>query len=174
MGIRQKINENPGATTAVTAAIVVVAIGIIIWQGCGAGGGSDVIAVATKSFYTIDDGKTLFVDDVNKIPPFTKDGKMAVRANVFSCDDGKTRFVGYLEMYSPQEKQMLEKAAQQQGQGGAGAAYIPYTGQPMVKKPGDKAWVPLNPQTTQQYAQVVQVKCPDGSTDNLIRVFPDE
>ena len=171
MGLRQKINENPGATTAVTAAIVVVAVGIIVWQGCGGGGGGDTIAVATKSFYTIDDGKTLFVDDINKVPPFTKDGKVAVRANVFSCDDGKTRFVGYLEMYTPQEKAMLEKAAQKQG---GAPAYIPYTGQPMVKKPGDKGWVQLNPQNTQMYAQVVQVKCPDGSTDNLIRVFPDE
>jgi hypothetical protein len=111
------------------------------------------------------------VDDVNKIPPFTKDGKMAVKANVFSCDDGKSRFVGYLEMYTPQDKAMLEKAAQQQG--GQAPVYVPYSGQAMVKRPKDKAWVQLLPQTTQQYAAVVQVKCPDGSTENLIRVFPD-
>ena len=111
MGIRQKINENPGITTAVTAGIIAIAIGVIIWQGCGGSGSGGTIAVATKAFYTIDDGKTLFVEDINKIPPFPKDGKQAVKANVFSCDDGKTRFVGYLEMYTPQDKAMLEKAA---------------------------------------------------------------
>jgi hypothetical protein len=172
VGIRQKINENPGITTAATAGIIAVAIGVIVWQGCGGTGGGDTIAVATKAFYTIDDGKTLFVDDINKIPPYQKDGKTAVKANVFSCDDGKNRFVGYLEMYTPQDKAMLEKAAQQQP--GGQPVYLPYTGQALVKKPGVGKWIPLSPNTTQEYAAVVQVKCPDGSTDNLIRVFPDE
>jgi hypothetical protein len=48
-----------------------------------------------------------------------------------------------------------------------------YTGQPMVKKPGVPQWIPLAPQTTAVYQQVVQVHCPDGSTNNLTRVFPE-
>ena len=169
MGIRQKINENPGITTAVTAAVIVIAIGIIIWQGCSGGGGSEVIAVSTKAFFTIDDGKTLFVDDVNKIPPFMKDGKEAVRAHVFVCPGGKP-FVGYLEKYSPQDKKMMEDAMAGKA---PPAAYAGYTGQAMVKKPNTppQGWVPLMPGTTQFYSSIVQVTCPDGATPE--RVYPD-
>jgi hypothetical protein len=75
-----------------------------------------------------------------------------------------------------QDKMMLEQMAKNQGQGkGAPASYMGYTGQPMVKKPGapPTMWIPLAPQTTAAYQQVVQVHCPDGSTNNLTRVFPE-
>ena len=176
MGIRQKINENPGATTAVTAGIVVLAILFIIWQACG---DSTSGVVSTKSFYTTDDGKTYFPDDSTNVPPYQKNGKLAVRAQVFTCDGGKTKFVGYLEMYAPQDKAMLEQMAQATKNKGAGPppAYLGYAGQAMVKRPGDppNAWVPLSPATTTVYQQIVQPKCPGGKPqENLTKVFPDE
>src|SRR5215210_5554852 len=90
VGIRETINKNPTQTAAITAGIIVLALILIIWQACS-GGGSGTIG---KSYYTIDDGKTYFVDASNKIPPFMHEGKEAVRAHVFTCDNGKTKFVG--------------------------------------------------------------------------------
>jgi hypothetical protein len=177
VGIRQTINEKPAATAAVTAGIIVVAFAFIIWQACSTGGEGGV--VSDKAFFTVDDGKTFFVDKTTNVPPFqTKDGKVAVRAQVFSCDDGKTKFVGYLEMYSQQDKMMLEAVAkgQTQGKGAQMPMPMPYmSGQPMVKKPGapPNAWVGIGPQTSMFYQQVVSVKCPDGKSENLIRVFPE-
>ena len=172
MGIRQKINENPAATTAITGGIILLAVLFIMWQACGGSGGG---TVNTKSFFSADDGKTWFIDESTNIPPYkTKDGRDAVRAQIFTCDDGKTKFCGYLEAYAPQDKMMLEQMAKNQGKG-APASYMGYTGQPMVKKPGapPTMWIPLAPQTTAAYQQVVQVRCPDGSTNNLTRVFPE-
>ena len=173
MGIREKINQNPKQTTAITAAIVVIAVLIIMWQACSGPGAGGVNT--NKAFFSTDDGKTFFVDDSFNIPPYQKDGKPAVRAQVFTCDDGKTKFVGYLEMYAPQDKAMLEQMAKGGGKGGA-PGYASYTTQPMVKRPGDppQMWIPLAPQTTMAYQAVVQPKCPGGgSQENLSRVFPD-
>ena len=175
MGIRQKINENPAMTAAATAGIIVLAFIFIGWQACGGGGSTALLN--DKAFFTIDDGKTFYVDAATNIPPYQKDGKPAVRAQVFTCDDGKTKFVGYLEMYSMQDKAMLEAMAKG-AQGGAGAApapYVGFAGQPMVKKPGapPAQWVMLGPQTSAAYQNVVTVKCPDGTSETLSRVFPE-
>lgn len=163
MGIRETINKNPKQTTAITAGIIALAFIVIIWQACGGSGGG-----VGQSYYSIDDGKTFFVDASNKIPPFKKDGKDAVRAHVFTCDGGKTKFVGYLEAYSLQDKKMMEDAMSGKA---PPAAYAGYTGQAMVKKPGQPQWIPLMPGTTQVYAATVQVACPDGGTPE--RVYPD-
>ena len=173
MGIREQINQNPKQTTAITAVIVVIAILFIFWQACG--GGTGLGGVSDKAFFSTDDGKTFFVDSATNIPPYMKDGKMAVRAQVFTCDDGKTKFVGYLEMYGPQEKAMLEQMAKGGNKGGA-PAYAGYGGQAMVKAPGapPTMWIPLAPQTTVMYQTIVQPKCPGGgSQENLSRVFAE-
>lgn len=176
MGIREKINQNPKQTAVVTSAIVALSLLFIIWQACGDSIGGGVST--NKAFYTTDDGKTWFVDDSSNIPPYKKDGKDAVRAQIFTCDDGKTKFCGYLEAYAPQDKMMLEQMAKAQASGGKGAPaqYVGYTGQAMVKKPGapPTQWVPLTPQSTAMYQQVTNVQCPaGGNPQNLARVFPD-
>jgi hypothetical protein len=179
VGIRQTINENPAGTAAVTGGIVVLAILFIIWQACSSGPGAGGI-ITSKAFFSTDDGKTWFVDDNANIPPFqTKDGKTAVRAQIYTCDT-KTQFCGYLEAYSIPDKQMLEaaKAANAKGSpppGGPMGGPMGYPGQPMVKRPGApaNAWVPMGPATMTLYQQVIQVRCPNGSTDNLAKVFPE-
>ena len=85
MGIRETLNKNPGITTGATAGIILLAVGFIIYQLSGGGTPS----VATKAYFTIDDGKTWFSDDINKVPPFDKDGKQAVKAYVYECPGGK-------------------------------------------------------------------------------------
>ena len=174
MGIRETINQHPKETTAATAGIVVLAILFIFWQACGGPSGGSINT--TKAFYTTDDGKTFYVDSSSNIPPYMKDGKMAVRAQVFTCDEGKTKFVGYLESYAPQDKAMLEQIAKNPAGKTGPTGYVGYAGQAMVKPPlnANAPWIPLAPQTTVMYQAIVQVRCPGGgSSDTLSRVFPD-
>ena len=78
MGIREKLNENPRITAGATAAIILVALGFIVYQAIGGGGPP----IPTKAYYTIDDGETYFEDDIQKLAPFEHEGKQAVRAAV--------------------------------------------------------------------------------------------
>ena len=163
MGLRETINKNPTQTAAVTAGIIVLALVFILWQACGGGGGGP-----GKSYYSVDDGKTWFEETSDKIPPFKHEGKDAVRAHVFTCDGGKTKFVGYLEMYTPQDKKLMEDAMAGKA---PPAAYAGYSGQAMVKRPGLPQWIALMPGTTEFYSKTVQVTCPDGSVPE--RVYPE-
>jgi hypothetical protein len=163
MGIREKLNDNPGVTTGVTAAIVVIAVAFIIWQLL-----PSRPSIATKDYYTVDDGATYFKDDIKKVPPFVYEGKEAVRVRVFRCAKGGP-FVGYLEKYTPTAKKQLEAAQNPppSGPNGPAPGFNPMMESEMmngrlVKKPGDKKWVS---QQDPAYQQVVDVKCPDGSTD---------
>ena len=74
-------------------------------------GRSPAFTRSTRTRTTVDDGATYFPDDANKIPPFTKDGKEAVRARVFSCDGGKTKYVAYLERITPKAKAAIDATA---------------------------------------------------------------
>jgi hypothetical protein len=93
VGIRESLNQNPGITTGVTAGIIIIALGFIIWQSTR----SDRPSLPTKMYYTDDDGATKFSDDITKVPPFDHKGKPAVRARVFTCDGGKNQFVADLD-----------------------------------------------------------------------------
>ncbi len=82
--------------------------------------------IPTQAYYSVDDGQTFFADDINLVPPFEKDGKMAVRAHVFTCDGGKTPFVAYLERYTPEAKGKIE--AMKEGADPAGMEEVWMTG----------------------------------------------
>ena len=117
-----------------------------------------------KVYFSNDDGQTFFVDDGLKIPPFMKDGKPAYRAHVFACE-GK-RVVGYLSGYTPDALKLMEEAKASRGTGKPPAnvhrlATIGTTGL-ILKRPGDKEWVP---QADARRATAIRVfKCKDGST----------
>lgn len=162
MGIREKLNDNPAVTTGVTGAIVVIAVAFIIWQLI-----PSRPRIPTKDYYTVDDGATYFADDIKKIPPFEHDGKEAVRVRVFRCAKGGP-FVGYLEKYTPAAQKQLEAMQNQAANpNGPVPGFNPgvegeaLTGR-LVKKPGDTKWVS---QQDPAYQQVVDVRCPDGSSD---------
>ena len=55
----------------------------------------------TQMFYTIDDGATLFADDITKMPPFLYNGNKLSGAYPFTCDGGQHQWVQYLETYGP-------------------------------------------------------------------------
>jgi hypothetical protein len=153
VGIREQLNEHPGATTGITAAIVIAAIGFIIWQ---------VIPHAPeagKAYFSTDDGASYFADDASNLPPYDKAGKQAVRAYVYQCATGKP-FVLYLEKYTDDGKKRMEQMANRPANTPPPAAVDP-TSISLVKKPGTGTWIGMR---DPNYAKVTEVRCPDGST----------
>ena len=154
MGIREQLNQKPWLGAAVGGGALLLGAAFILAQ---LSGGNDAGAAAKAAFFSIDDGKTWFEGDASKVPPFTHEGKEAVRAYVFECD-GKP-FVNHLERYTPQGRKLMEEVA---AAAKAGKPLPPETAtaSPEVKKPGGKEWVPAA-----QYARsgpILQPKCPGG------------
>lgn len=172
MGIRESINQNKPVASILMVVITGIALYFILSSVFGGGGGASVSG-GGKAFYSTDDGKTWFADDVNKVPPFDKDGKPAVLAYVYTCDGGKTKFVGSLRRYTPEAaKKLTEIRANPNASDPSTFEVISMQGEE-VRKPGDPAnkWV----NQTRDYAgwaRVVNVTCPDGKPDNLEPVFP--
>ena len=116
---------------------------------------------AVKVFYTTDDGKTLFVDSSDRVPPFDHDGQPAMMAYVFTCDGGKTRWVAYLSKYSDQDRQAIES-----GKLGDANVRPPR----LVKLPGSATW---ESETNREVMATLIPHCPDGqSSENIRPVAP--
>ena len=161
MGIRQTINEKPAISVGVTAGVIVLALIFIIFQLVG--GKTPPAARPTKAWFSDDDGKTWFADDVNKYPPFKdNNGKTAVRAFVYQCTGQP--FCLYLQRYTPQGKERLEKSKSPIPSRALGGQLMNMT---EVKKPGDPVWTRGNPRNPTAYMKVVTPVCPDGSTNNI-------
>jgi hypothetical protein len=169
MGIRETANEKPGIVIASVGGLVLIVAATILWRGCAAGSaaGSDPVLRRTTAFFSTDDGKSYFVDDLANIPPFkTSDGKTAYRAHVVQCPKGDP-FVLYLERYSDEDKKKLEQALKADG-GQRAARVLSRMASDvtlLVKKSGaaDRAWVKLIPANAKQLEGIILHSCPDGS-----------
>jgi hypothetical protein len=162
MSLREKIIQNPRVGLGAACALLIISIGIIALQLRGPA----LPAATAQAFFTVDDGKTWFADDLAKLPPFDKDGKEAVRAYVYRCPDG-TQFVNYLERFKPSAKQalasMVPADAEHKGTGSLSAIQGAYTAGREVKRPGDKKWIDGG--NFREAAQITIVKCPNGSAE---------
>ena len=166
MGIRETLNKNQQYTTIATIAIIVLAIAFIAWQMMP----ERTPRIMTKSYYTTDDGKSYFEDPADKLVPFDKDGKEAVRAHVFQCGSGGQPFVGYLEKLDPKVKAKLDDFfadPKNKGKMMPGQLEAEESGR-LVKKPGGQRWVP---EMSPAAPQVTTIKCKDGSY--AMRITPD-
>lgn len=174
MGIREKLNENPAITTGATIGIIVIALIFIGYQIFSS---NNTGQIQTEGWYTTDDSSpeaamaALFEDDINKIPPFQKDGKNAYRAYVFSCDGGKTKWIAYLQRYTDEAKKKIEAATADPNKAAEPGMMemVQMTGLE-VKKPGPAAWIKSS--DYEKSRTVVEVKCPDGTLDNIEAVSP--
>lgn len=166
MSIRETMNRHPGLTTLAMIPVIALAIGIAIWWQLP----EKPAKVQTQSFFTVDDGKTWFADDMNKVPPFDKDGKQAVAAFVFRCGSGQP-FVGYLESLTPEAKKKVTEIMKE----GVNRGNAPQLGMTrgmgvQRKKPGDTEWVKItDPGKT--FEEIKSVTCKDGKTP--VEVSPD-
>lgn len=119
-----------------------------------------------KAFFTVDDGKTWFVDSSSHIPPFDHQGKVAVRAYLFYCDSDGKPFVGWLVRYTAPMKQRLERAiaarADAVARGETPAPMFDPTPGLEAKKPGTDEWV-----HGADAQRLMVATCPDGTQHGL-------
>src|SRR4051812_49710451 len=71
MGIRETLNQKPGITTGATAGIILVALGIIVWQLFGTGS-STTGGGAGQPHFSDDDRQILVADHTGEHPPFLR------------------------------------------------------------------------------------------------------
>ena len=154
MGIRETINNNPAATGIAGSIILVAAI---IWIYVS---NQDVASIrASTAYYSSDDGKTYFADDIDRIYPFDHEGKQAYRAYVYRCGD-KAPHVSYLAKYSDSVRTKLE---QLKGNNTPQAVeeFHDLATRIEVKKPGDTKWFSMFSREGQTLT--MHPTCPDGN-----------
>jgi hypothetical protein len=165
-GLRGVVNRHRIAATAIALLVIGGSCAWIMWSQRPA---KHALPPSGTAFYTVDDGATLFIDDAERLPPFTHDGKPAVRAIVYSCDGGRTQFVGWIQKL-PEEA--LNKAL--------AAARDPRTIDDddiaaksgwLVKRPGSADWVNSKTDRARFNEIISRVKCPNGNGTPK-RIFP--
>lgn len=168
MSIREAMQRHSGITTAITLVVTLVAIGyLVFFLSTSRSPGQ----AAKQAYFTTDDGATWFADDINLLPPFTKDGKEAVRAYIFRCDGGKP-FVAYLMRFTPEAKKTLEDAkAKNAGALDAQLLLGMERSQSEAKKPGNDRWAHAS-RERRQYDEATRLGCPDGNMAGLEMVMP--
>ena len=128
VNIRLALNQHRRPVIACAVAIVLTVV-VFSYRSLSVRGRPPLPDFPASSFYTDDDGATLFTDEIRKQPPFDHNGKPAVRAYVFSSDGGKHRWVQYLEKYG---------ALMAKGGATDDPAVPPLR---LFKKPGDQEWI---------------------------------
>jgi hypothetical protein len=165
MGVRETINETKGLGIGVAAAAMIIAIGLLAYQLNGGGGQG----AAKQAFFTDDDGKTFFKDDIEKLSPFDHNGKKAYRADVLRCTDGH-EFVGLIYRHTDGGRKELEsyqKDMKAKDVDGQVRANIEMRGME-VHRPGaaEKGWMPND--ELQMERLRAAAKCPLGKPGDLV------
>jgi hypothetical protein len=161
MELRKTFSEKPAIAAGVGGGLLLIALVCIGWQlrGPTAPDGR------TSAFFSVDDGKTWFKDDVSKLAPFDVGGKEAVRAHVFRSASGK-EFVNHLERLKSDAKRVLEEAKKKTSTSSLSSQSAVQDARMNgreVKRPGDAKWIStVNPR---EAGQILTVNCPDGGTD---------
>ena len=161
MGVRETFNRNPAIAAAIAA--VCVALGVSIWFVSAKEESGQPARTDPKSWYTIDDGRTWFVDSANKVVPFEHQGKPAYRCFVWRC--GATKFVSHLERLNPAAR----------GRYGPQDRVDPWKlppGAEQVKRPlrGDVGWLDVD---APDAGEIQRPRCPGGG-DELPTPVPAE
>lgn len=164
-GLREMLKNNRAAQFAVPGVLIVAAI-VLIYIQLGGGNGLP-LGVSRSAYFTTDENaagdaavSALFVDDVNKIPPFDHNGKQAFKAVVYS--GGGKKWVNHLVRYTPEVKKKLEAEAAENLKKGitTGPDFSSAgDGGTEVKKPGPGPW--LKP-ADGAFAQVARISRPSG------------
>jgi len=164
MGTREKLNENKKLGVGVGAAIVIVAVGVFAFQLRG--GDENAVRPASTAFYTDDNGKTFFKDDINKTSPFARNGKQANRADVFKGPDGQ-QFVGLIYRHTDAGRKEMEEYITKRVKDPDGLTRLSIERRGMeVKKLADKTWSINDEMTTDRLH--MSMKTPDGKPATLV------
>jgi hypothetical protein len=170
MGLRDKLIQKPAVTASIAVVALVFAAILIYHQTLGRPRRN--VKLMNSAFYSDDDGKTFFIDDDTKLPPFLHDEKIAVRAAVYRAADGKL-FVAYLQKFSDAQLNEIEAAIAAHPE----EADHWRQSRTEVKKPGDSKWLSWGsykePKKAAAYQQAMTPVSPDGST-NVSPVSPGD
>jgi hypothetical protein len=163
---RKKISSYPRVGLGAAGVFVLLCATYVFIQMRGSNSPS---AGNAKAFFSVDDGKTWFADDMTKVPPYDKDGKQAIRAFVFRGSDGKD-FVGYLQRFTPDAKRAIEQLQtpdpNRTGPPDVSGIRMAYTIGREVKRPGDAKWI--SGAQGLESAQIIAIKCSDGSDATMV------
>lgn len=102
MDVRRAISDNPKTVTVVSVAVILVAIGAIVYSMKSGSG----FSAPNSCWYSVDDGATWFKDRQNKMP-FEYNGRPAYRVHIFDDGAGKP-FAVYLERFAPSAEKQLK------------------------------------------------------------------
>lgn len=120
------------------------------------------------AYFSSDDGKTFFIDDIMRLPPFEHRGQTAVRAHVFDCNGN--RVVGYLSRYTDESLKAFETAKAFKGTNrpppNLDVIMNASTNGTQIKRPGQGEWVSAG--ATEQVARIRGFQCPDGSSGSEV------
>ncbi len=105
MHIREYLNRRPRAAAIGISVLFATAILFTVLLTIG---GERTVSGPPQLYFTDDEGRTFFVDDSSRIPPFDRGGKTAYLAGVFQCENGQP-IVCYLLRYTPEGKEKLAK-----------------------------------------------------------------
>lgn len=150
----------------VAVAVLLVAAVALGYQLVGGRENGAAGPVAKTAYYTDDNGKTFFKDDVNKIPPFDHNGKQALRCDVFEA--GGKQFVGLVYRFTEAGKR--DMAAYNPSKDADGSTRKSIEERSLQVKPvaaADKAW-DIADETTVMRLQS-QVKDPSGKPAKLVQ-----
>ncbi len=144
MSVREKLSEK-GVGVGVAVALILLAGAIFAFNFWPRG----PHVHPYEAFYTDDDGKTFYRDDIYNFPPYEHDGKTAEWAMVYE-DDDSNRFVGYCLRFKPATQKLLQGKYADQLKNGTPEAALTFMNSPGIllsgmeaKLPGDKhSWVP--------------------------------
>ena len=151
MELRDVLHKNGAAITVVAAAVIAICVFSVMREASGVGDSSGL-----KTYFSDDDGKTWFKDELTRPFPFDHGGQPAYRAQIFRC--GGTTFCGYLQSLPDKEREGIE--ALPPNWQARYAAIQAASDLFLVKKPGDAEWVHKG---QPQYEQIRKPACPDGS-----------
>ena len=170
MGIRETLNEKPAIGIGIAVGIVVIAGVILIWQFSGGSRTTQLTAPVQgdQAYFSDDDGKTFFADDLKKPTPFKHAGKDAYRAHVYKCSKGEP-FVGYIERHTELGKQQ-KGVTQEMGSRPSFSDNALFE----IKKPGKGAWVPVDSKHYNEALQVMGVTCPGNPNENPMQILPGQ
>ncbi len=157
MNIRAWMNENQNLVAVIAVVIMVLALFFIFYQCQGR---TTPTGSGNAYYYDVATGET-FTDEATLIPPITSPaGNEAVRAHYYTCGDcgEDERFVGYFEKYTPEAKQRIESAQQNEE---FSEYYYEMEGQGLLISLDAQQWYPIySPQGEQLMSD--KLNCPSG------------
>ena len=151
MGIRDIIEKQKRWFVPIVAAGIVVSF-YSIWQSARSGELSEVVS---RVYFSDDDGKTYFVEDIAKDYSFDHDGKPAYRAFVYKCASSSP-FVGFLGRRTEGPKRPSPDARY---------ATDSHSAPLEIKKPGDSKWFLF---TSHEGNAIIKNLCTDGSPEAVL------